>query len=82
MINPDKRVLQALVSLRGDARFESVLGWLRDCRDDEAKSSAIAESDLSVRRAQGAFGALGFVLEAYQTAPDVLERSTKRREHP
>jgi hypothetical protein len=82
MINPDKRVLQALVSLRGDARFETVLGWLNACQEDEAATCMTAEPDLAVRRAQGAVRSLAFILETCEKAPDTLAKLANRREHP
>ena len=69
----DRRALQAMVRLQGDSDFKTFMDWIAE-RRDHARSNEGIKDDIFLRWSQGRAQEAKDIIDAVETARDVLNR--------
>lgn len=72
---PDTQVLNALASLKGDPRFETIRAWLENSLQDLYKDSCNTRDEVLSRWQQGAAQAVEEFLDKSANAEEVIRKS-------
>lgn len=72
---PDTQVLNALASLEGDQRFETIRTWLENSLQDLYKDSCNTRDEVLSRWMQGAAQAVEELLDKSANAQEVIRKS-------
>lgn len=72
---PDTQVLNALASLEGDQRFETIRAWLGDSLQDLYRDSTKTKDEVLSRWMQGAAQAVEELLDKSANAQQVIRKS-------
>lgn len=72
---PDTKVLNALASLEGDQRFETIRTWLEHSLQDLYKDSCNTRDEVLSRWMQGAAQAVEELLDKSANAQEVIRKS-------
>lgn len=73
-MNPTPELYQALVNLRGNPDFQTVVEWISDGLGAARDVTEKAPADLQLYRAQGQAATCRAIVEANKRAPDMLEK--------
>lgn len=73
-MKPTPELYQALVNLRGNPDFKTVIEWVGDGLESARDTCEKAVADERLYRVQGEAAALRTIKEANQRAPDMLEK--------
>lgn len=72
---PDTQVLNALASLEGDQRFETIRTWLENSLQDLYRDSTKTKDEVISRWMQGAAQAVEELLDKSANAQEVIRKS-------
>jgi hypothetical protein len=73
-LTPTPELYQALVNLRGNPDFQTVIAWLDDGLRSARDTCEKAPADLTLYRSQGEAKTCRAIVEANQRAPEMLEK--------
>lgn len=74
LIHPNKRVLQALASLEGNADFQEVMAWLQDSVQTVARDGFYVKDEYQARWHQGAGQALTELIDKANNARETVRK--------
>lgn len=74
LIQPSKRVIQALATLEHDNDFQEVLTWLQASLDSISKDGFYLKDDAQTRWHQGAGQVITEFIDKANTARDVIRK--------
>lgn len=74
LINPNKRVLQALATLESDADFKELVAWLEESRKHISHDGFYTKDEVQSRWYQGAGQALTEFLEKAKAARETIRK--------
>lgn len=81
MTKIEPEVAQALVSLRGNPSFSSVLNWIERSVEKD-KNTCVDAEGVTLHRAQGSAKTLREILDAFAEAPLVLQKISQQQKPP
>jgi hypothetical protein len=71
---PTPELIEAIMGIRHTRDFEAIAGWLRNSLAETFEVAATADSELVIRRAQGAAQDLTDILNCIDQAPTIMQK--------